>query len=181
MKNYTPTYHTLNKTMNGKILKALDNVRDDYMSRYSKIFTMRGDVHLPEGSDQKMIMKVNHRFIESQKNKGRAPAYVMVREIGEEKGNVHYHMVLFLNGQKVKSTYYVFKDWERILSNVAGPGGIIHHCDDGHRNGIMLHRDDPDPRNLQEFQRQASYLAKTDQKANVKGKTFFTSRIKKKK
>jgi hypothetical protein len=44
----------------------------------------------------------------------------------------------------------------------------------------MIHRDDPDPRNLQEFQRQASYLAKTEQKANVKGKTFFTSRIKKK-
>ena len=32
-----------------------------------------------------------------------------------------------------------------------------------------------------EPQRQSSYLAKTDQKANVKGKTFFTSRIKKKK
>ena len=34
---------------------------------------------------------------------------------------------------------------------------------------------------LQEVQRQMSYLAKTEQKANVKGKTFFTSRIKKKK
>ena len=26
MKPYTPSYHTLNKTMNGKILKAIDNV-----------------------------------------------------------------------------------------------------------------------------------------------------------
>ena len=180
MKHYTPSYHTLNKPMNRKILKALDNVRDDYRSNHSKMFEMRMDVHLPEGTDQSKIMVFNHRFIESQKNKGHAPAYVMVREVGK-KGNIHYHMALFLDGQKVQSTYYVFKDAERILFNVAGPGGVIHHCDDGHRNGIMIKRDDPDPRNLQEVQRQASYLAKTEQKTNVKGKTYFTSRIKKKK
>lgn len=179
MKKYTPSYHTLNMPMHGKILKAFDNVMDDYFEQHSKVFTMRGDVHLPEGSDQKLIMKVNHRFIESQKNKGHDPAYVMVREVSDE-GKIHYHMVLFLNGHKVKSTYYVFKDWERILDNVAGPGGSINHCDNGHRNGIMIKRDDPDPRNLQEVQRQASYLAKTEQKENVKGKTYFTSRIHKK-
>ena len=179
MKQYNHSYHTLNKLMNDKILNAIDNVRDDYMSRHSKTFAMRGDIHLPEGSDQKLIMKVNHRFVESQRNKGRAPAYVMVREVGK-KGNIHYHMALFLDGQKVKSTYYVFKDLERILSNVAGPGGVIHHCDDGHKNGIMIKRDDPDPHNLEEVQRQMSYLAKIEQKSNVKGKTFFTSRIKRK-
>ena len=105
MKSYTPSYHTLNKTMNGRILNAIDNVRDDYRGKHSKMFEMRMDVHLPEGTDQSMIMVFNHRFIESQKNKGRAPAYVMVREVNDE-GNTHYHMVLFLNGQKVQSTYY---------------------------------------------------------------------------
>ena len=103
----------------------------------------------------------------------------MVREISKE-GKIHYHMVLLLNGQKVQSTYYVFKDMERILNNVAGPGGSINHCDNGHRNGIMVKRDDPDPKNMNEFKRQCSYVAKTEQKANVKGKTFFSSRIKKK-
>ena len=180
MKPYTPSYHTLNKTMNGKILKAIDSVRDDYSENHSKILTMRMDVHLPEGTDQSRIMAFNHRFIESQKNKGYDPAYVMVREVSDE-GKTHYHMALLLNGQKIQSPYYVFKDAERILFNVAGPGGVIHQCNIGHRNGIMVKRDDPDPRNLQESQRQSSYLAKTDQKANVKGKTFFTSRIKKKK
>ena len=180
MKNYTPSYHTLNKPMNGKILKAIDNVRDDYIDNHSKMLTMRMDVHLPEGTDQGRIMVFNHRFIESQKNKGYDPAYVMVREVSDE-GKTHYHMALFLNGQKIQSPYYVFKDAERILFNVAGPGGVIHQCNIGHRNGIMVKRDDPDPRNLQESQRQSSYLAKTDQKENVKGKTFFTSRIKKKK
>ena len=180
MKHYTPFYHTLNKKMNGKILKAIDAVRDDYRGKHSKMFEMRMDVHLPEGTDQSKIMVFNHRFIESQKNKGRAPAYVMVREVSDE-GKTHYHMVLFLNGQKVQSTYYVFEDAERILFNVAGSGGSINHCNDGHKNGIIVKRDDPDLRNLQEVQRQASYIAKTEQKENVKGKTYFTSRIKKKK
>lgn len=179
MKKYTPSYHTLNKPMNGKILKAIDAVMDDYMDRRSKMFTMRGDVHLPEGSDQSLIMKFNHRFIESQKNKGYDPAYIMVREISDE-GKTHYHIALLLNGQKVESTYYVFKDMERILNNVAGPGGSINHCNEGHKNGIMIKRDDPDPHSLEEVQRQMSYLAKKEQKSNVKGKTFFTSRIKRK-
>ena len=180
MKQYTPSYHTLNMPMNKKILKTTDNLIDDFFDRHSKLFGMRQDVHLPEGSDQSLIMKVNHRFIESQRNKGYDPAYIMVREISKE-GKIHYHMVLLLNGQKVQSTYYVFKDMERILNNVAGPGGSINHCDDKGKNGIMIKRDDPDPRNLQEVQRQFSYLAKIEQKDKVKGKTFFRSQIKKKK
>ena len=45
----------------------------------------------------------------------------------------------------------------------------------------MVKRDDPDPRNMNELKRQFSYLAKIEQKDKVKGKTFFSSRIKKKK
>ena len=180
MIHYTPSFHTLNMPMNKKILKTTDNLVDDYWDRHSKLFGMRGDVHLPEGSDQKLIMKVNHRFIESQRNKGYDPAYIMVREISDE-GKTHYHMALLLNGQKVQSTYYVFKDMERILNNVAGPGGSINHCDNRGRNGITVKRDAPDPMDLNELKRQFSYLAKVGQKENVKGKTFFTSRIKKKK
>ena len=180
MKQYTHSYHTLNKPMYKKILNTIDKVRDDYMGRHSKIFAMRGDVHLPEGSDQSLIMKFNHRFIESQKNKGYDPAYIMAREISPE-GKIHYHMALFLNGQKIQSTYYVFEDMVRILNNVAGPGGSINHCDKEGRNGIMIKRDDPDPRNLQEVERQFSYLAKIEQKDKVKGKTFCRSQIKKKK
>ena len=163
-----------------KILNTIDKVRDDYIDRHSKTFAMRGDVHLPEGSDQSLIMKFNHRFIESQKNKGYDPAYIMAREISPE-GKIHYHMALLLNGQKIQSTYYVFEDMVRILNNVAGPGGSINHCDKEGRNGIMIKRDDPDPRNLQEVERQFSYLAKIEQKDKVKGKTFCRSQIKKKK
>ena len=41
----------------------------------------------------------------------------------------------------------------------------------------MVKRDDSDPTDLYEVQQQISYLAKIKQKDNVKGKTFFTSRI----
>ena len=185
MKKYTPSYHTLNKTMNGKILKALDNVRDVYMDRHSKMFAMRLDVHLPEGTDQSKIMAFNHRFIEKEKNQGYDPAYVMTREIGGKNGNMHYHMALFLNGQKTESIKpHLDNAWKvliKLREKENQEGGKIDPCNKRGRNGIMVKRDDPDPRNLQESQRQSSYLAKTDQKENVKGKTFFTSRIKKKK
>ena len=44
----------------------------------------------------------------------------------------------------------------------------------------MIKRDDPDTRNLQAVQQQMSYIAKTKQKENVKGKTFFKSKRKNK-
>ena len=132
MKKYTPTYHTLNKPMNGKILKAIDNVMDDYRDRHSKMFAMRLDVHLPEGTDQSKIMVFNHRFIEKEKNQGYDPAYVMVREIGEEKGNIHYHMALFLNGQKTESIKPHLDNARKILENIRRAenkeGGMIDPC-----------------------------------------------------
>jgi len=185
MKKYTPSYHTLNLTMNGKILQAIDNVMDVYMGRHSKMFAMRLDVHLPVGTDQKIIMAFNHRFIEKEKNQGYDPAYVMTREIGEKEGNMHYHMALFLNGQKTESIKTHLDNAWKVLENIRcaenKEGGKIDPCNERRRNGIMVKRDDPDPRNLQAVQQQMSYIAKAGQKANVKGKTYFTSRIKKKK
>ena len=55
----------------------------------------------------------------------------------------------------------------------------IERCDKGHRNGIMLDRNNINTTDLYEAERQNSYLAKLEQKENVQGKTFFTSRIKK--
>ena len=185
MKKYIHSYHTLNKPMYKRILKAIDNVMNDYMDRHGKVYAMRLDVHLPQETDQKMIMVFNHRFIEIEKNQGYDPAYVMAREIGEEDGNIHHHMALFLNGQKTESIYPHLDNAKTVLQRIRlaenKEGGKIDSCNREHRNGIMILRDDPDSRNLREVQRQMSYLAKIEQKENVKGKTFFSSRIKKKK
>lgn len=185
MSKYTPSYHTLNMPMHGKILKAIDNVMDDYMVRHSKMFAMRLDVHLPKETDPKMIMVFNHRFIGKEKYQGYGPAYVMTKEIGEEEGNIHFHLALFLNGQKTESIKPHLDNAWKVLTKIRDlenkEGGRIDPCNERGRNGIMVKRDDPDPRNLQAVQQQMSYIAKTEQKENVKGKTYFTSRIHKNK
>lgn len=175
--NNSSDFYTLNMPMEQKILNATANVMNDYMKRRSKMWVQRIDVILPEGMDQKMISIFNQRFKECEKKQGFDPAYVMVREVSSQ-GRTHYHMALFLNGQKTMHVQQHFDNAQRILNNVA-PGGHIDYCNDGHRNGIMIKRNAPDPEDLTEVQRQVSYLAKTHQKAGVKGKTFFSSRIKK--
>ena len=175
--NNSSDFYTLNMPMEQRILNATANVMNDYMRRRSKMWVQRIDVILPEGMDQKMISIFNQRFKECEKKQGFDPAYVMVREVSSQ-GRTHYHMALFLNGQKTKHVQQHFDNAQRILNNVA-PGGHIDYCNDGHRNGIMVKRNAPDPEDLTEAQRQVSYLAKTHQKAGVKGKTFFSSRIKK--
>ncbi len=42
MKQYTPSYHTLNMPMHGKILNAIDNVMEDYLDQYSKVTAQPG-------------------------------------------------------------------------------------------------------------------------------------------
>ena len=175
--NNSSDFYTLNMPMEQKILNATANVMNDYMRRRSKMWVQRIGVILPEGMDQKMISIFNQRFKECEKKQGFDPAYVMVREVSSQ-GRTHYHMALFLNGQKTMHVQQHFDNAQRILNNVA-PGGHIDYCNDGHRNGIMVKRNAPDPEDLTEAQRQVSYLAKTHQKAGVKGKTFFSSRIKK--
>ncbi|MBR3507077.1 MAG: inovirus-type Gp2 protein [Lentisphaeria bacterium] len=178
MQHDISSFYTLNMPMNEKILNALNKIMTNYIDNHSKTWVQRIDVTPPKGMAQEVISDFNHRFIECEKKQGFDPAYVMAREIKKD-GTIHYHMALFLNGQKTESTYTHFENAKRILNNVAS-GGQINYCNDGHPNGIMIRRNDPDLTNLHAVQQQISYLAKTEQKENVKGKTFFTSQIKKK-
>ena len=171
---------TLNKPMNKRILVALDNLLDDYISHHSKTFVMRLDIHLPKEMQQEKILHFNHRFIEKEKNAGYDPKYAMAREVSR-KGNTHYHMALFLNGNKTKSIYRHVKNAENVLRNVVGEEkqgeAWIERCDKTFKNGILIRRNDPDRKARMEVERQISYLAKSEQKEGVQGKTFFTSRL----
>ena len=174
-----PNVNILNIPMNDKILNACNNVMNDYIGRHSKTFVMRIDIHPPEDAEQSQIIKFNKRFIEKERLAGNDPSYIVAREVSSSK-KTHYHMALFLDGQKTNSTYKHFENAKTVLQNVMGSGGTINYCDDGHRNGIMINRNNQNQDDLNEVQRQLSYLAKEDQKEGVKGKTFFTSRIHKK-
>ncbi len=176
--------NTLNIPMNDKILKAGMTVLDHALQKHNKVFVQRVDVRLPLELQQKGIIRFNKRFIEKERNAGYDPDYIIVRELSRNK-KIHYHMALFLDGNKTMRTYEHFQNAETVLQNVIGKGnnikGLIDRCDRGHRNGIMIHRNNPNQDDLKEIQRQLSYLAKEEQKKGVKGKTFFSSRIKKKK
>ena len=171
--------YTLNKAMDEKIVNTLNNLLNDYMERHCKTFVMRLDVHLPKEMQQDGIMKFNHRFIEKEKNAGFDPVYAMARELSS-KNNIHYHMALFLNGNKTKSIFKHIKNAETVLQHVVGEErkdeAWIERCNKGHRNGILLNRNNLNSYDLQEVQRQISYLAKIEQKEGIKGKRYFTSK-----
>ena len=170
--------------MNEKILEAGLAVKDYTLQKYNKVFVKRMDVRFPPEQQQDGIRRFMKRFAEKERNDGYGLYYIVVRELSKNK-NTHYHIALFLDGNKTQNTYQHFRNAETVLQNVIGKGnsikGLIDRCDRGHRNGIMIHRNNPNQDDMKEVERQLSYLAKEDQKQGVKGKTFFTSRIHKKK
>lgn len=179
MKTNSSIMNTLNKPMCEKIVNTLNNLLTDYIDKHCKTFVMRLDVHLPKELQQDGITKFNHRFIEKEKNAGYDPVYAMARELSTNN-NIHYHMALFLNGNKTESIFNHIKNAERVLENIVGEGrkaeAWIERCNKGHRNGILLNRNDLSVHDLHEVQRQISYLAKIEQKEGIKGKRYFTSK-----
>ena len=175
--------NTLDIPMNEKILDAVLSVFDYALQRHNKVLVQRLDVRFPLELQQEAIRRFNKRFIEKEKNAGYDQNYIVVRELSKNK-NTHYHMALFLDGNKTENTYQHFKNAETVLQKVIGPGysinGLIDKCDRGHRNGITINRNNPNQDDLDEVHGQLSYLAKEYEKKGVKGKTFFTSRIHKK-
>ena len=183
MKTFNQS-NSLNIPMNDRILEAGKSVLTNSLQKHNKVFVQRIDIRLPLEFQQKGIIPFNKRFIEKEKNAGYDPKYIVVREVSKHK-NIHYHMALFLDGNKTENTYQHFKNAETVLQKVIGPGysinGLIDRCDRGHRNGITINRNNPNQDDLDEVHGQLSYLAKEYEKKGVKGKTFFTSRINKKK
>ena len=146
------------------------------MYRHCKVFVMRMDIHPPQYLNPFHIMNFNHRFIEKEKNAGYDPLYISVRELSSEK-KTHYHMVLFLDGNKTNNTYQHFENARTVLRNICGDYGCINECNEGHRNGILLDRILTTYHDLCEVLCQISYIAKKEQKENVTGKTFFYSKV----
>ena len=94
--------NTLNIPMNDNILNAGISVRDHALQKHNKVFAQRMDVRFPLELQQKAIIKFNKRFIEKERNAGYDPDYIFVRELSKKK-HIHYHMALFLDGNKTES------------------------------------------------------------------------------
>jgi len=166
----------LNYQMDARIQNIYYNLLIYSLQKHCRVFIVRIDIHLPQEMDQSLIMDFNHRFIEKEKNAGYDPLYIMVREYSSEK-HIHYHMGLFLDGNRTNKPYQHFQNARIILGNICGSYGCINECNDGHRNGIMLERNMTPYSELYEVLRQISYLAKIKTKEDVPGKTFFYSKV----
>ena len=166
----------LDYSMDTRIQNIYYNLLILSLQRHCKVFVMRIDIHLPKEMFQGFIMAFNHRFIEKEKNAGYDPLYIMVREKSSEK-NTHYHMVLFLDGNKTNNPYQHFQNARIVLRNTCGDYGCINECNDGHRNGIMIERNTATYNDLFEVLIQFSYLAKIKTKEDVPGKSFFYSKV----
>ena len=166
----------LNIPMFRRIQNIYYNLLIHSLQRHCKVFVLRIDIHLPQEIAQRVITDFNRRFIEKEKNAGYDPLYIMVREYSSEK-HIHYHMGLFLDGNRTNNPYQHFQNARIVLKNICGSYGCINECNDGHRNGIMLERNTVTYNDLFEVLIQFSYLAKIKTKEDVPGKTFFYSKV----
>ena len=146
------------------------------LQKHRRVFVMRMDIHLPQEIAQEMIRTFNHRFIEKEKNAGYDPFYIMVREYSSEK-HIHYHMGLFLDGNRTNNPYQHFQNARIVLGNICGSYGCINECNDGHRNGIMIERNTTTYNDLFEVLIQFSYWAKKRQKRMSPAKPSFIPRF----
>ncbi len=176
------------------ILHSLTNLLQQYVEKHSKALVVRFDVHYPMAypviQDNYHISEALAYLIKIYKRQGLDPKYFWVREQGRSIHH-HYHVVIFLDGQKIRSYSHVFHKIEEIWGRAlqCDVKGCIHHCNrdydgsiDMNRNGLCVRRCDG-PEKMQEQMQavynQISYLAKTETKVfNNNGiRNFGMSRL----
>ena len=146
-----------------------------YTNKHSKAIVVRFDIQYPcmypSSSNNSDISECMSYVIKKYKRDCLDPCYIWVRE-QNMSSTPHYHVALFLDGQRVRRYSHVFDTvesaWGRVLGcNVAG---CIHHCtdpDDIDSNGIMLRCDDGKyAERKQKVFRILSYLSKSYSKAD---------------
>lgn len=170
----------LNIPLKNNILQAVDETLSEALQKHNKVFVMRMDIHFPQKVENKMIARFTRRFNERERRHGYDPKHITVKEISDS-GRIHFHMALFLDGNKTQSIKPHIDNANTVMNNILkgecdNTKGLIDSCSHGHNNGIMIKRESEDYIKINELSRQLSYLAKEDQKENIKGKTFFYSK-----
>ncbi len=176
-----------------EILQPLIKLIDWYVDNHSKTKVIRFDLHFPK--DYPMV-KNNYQLSETiayivkqYQRQGLSPKYFWTME-QNQSSHPHYHVVLFLDGQKTCSYSHVFhnveNEWARVLN--ANVQGCVHHCNlyqgkvDMNRNGLEIRHCDGEEemtRQVQAVYNQVSYLAKTETKTDEKDglRNFGLSRL----
>ena len=174
------------------ILFKICQVYDQMFARHRRVYAMRFDMRLPAGidtSDNSAFRSFMAYFMQVERRCGYDPEYCAVREESENKG-VHYHILLLLDGDKTRKSFYHIELANRIFNRKFGYPlrkytGMINDCTQDeygrkHPNGYLIDRDDYYTRESHENAsfRQASYLAKAAQKNPEKRmRELFSSRL----
>ncbi len=166
-----------------KILLALQQRFEFMLSQHSQILVIRLQIHFPERFPAEPTNSCYQSFLDDYRqalaNYGFDPHYVWVRE-QHHSSNQHYHLVLLLNANKIRSfkgTYGINEinaRWGKALfkhygytSPTAGLAqiGDTHINDTLWRKGIVVHRDNQTV--LHEVFKICSYIAKVATKNSV--------------
>ncbi|WP_081678610.1 YagK/YfjJ domain-containing protein [Desulfocurvibacter africanus] len=172
------------------ILQRILDMLIFYISKHNKVLFVRFDVRFPSkycnDSSNQTFSEFIAGFIKFHQRKGLDPVYVWVREQSREK-HQHYHCILLLNGNKIRSYYEILQQAEAMWNRKLGVEqlGLINFCNRSRHgelqsNGIMLRRNDENFSDVfNKCFHWASYLAKTTTKdyAPLGIREFGSSRI----
>jgi hypothetical protein len=164
-----------------RFLEKYRNHVDDMSDRHSKVMQVRFDLRYPSDGSVKFnprhISRLGWYLTRHFDRDNSTPHSVDLRfrwscEQKECVPRPHYHCVVLVNGNAIKSEYAIFKQVERYWRIVleTSHGGLVDYCNkkrDGSRqeNGMMYRRGAENAQEiLEKMQYQASYLAKTRDK-----------------
>ncbi len=165
-----------------EILDALGRQLVYYVSKHSKTLVVRFDLHFPSDfplvQSNAYISETIAYIVKKYKRHGLDPQYTWTME-QHNSAHPHYHIVLYLDGQKIRSYQHVFANaeaaWGRALDTDVS--GCVHHCNttkgvfDMNRNGNQVRWCDGNQvmqTQMQKVYNQISYLAKENTKAPTK-------------
>ncbi len=190
MTSYLPNIYTQDRhTYCPDILDDLTQLLHHYVQCHSKTVVIRFDLHFPQNfparADNKHISTAIAYLVKKYSRWNLDPMYFWVRE-QDRSHHHHYHVVLFLNGQKVRDYAHVMATVQEVWSNTlkCDVHGCVHHCNklaDGSldilRNGLCIRRCDGPEKMQEQIQavyKQISYLAKTNTKVFHHGHRNFS-------
>lgn len=153
------------------MFERLIKLLDFYANKHGKVLVVRFDITYPllypKVMSNEHIRLCMAKLVQKYKRHGFDPYYMWTRE-QKVSLHPHYHCVLLLNGNLVRSFSHVFENARMLWSSTIGDNtpGLIDHCIDnpwmpGYENGIMLVRAKADAQiTYDAVVTQLSYLAK---------------------
>lgn len=188
----TPTFHDLainassERPCQEEILQRIRCMMDMVVTKHNKVFFVRMDIRFPvayQGPviDNRVFADFLENFMQFLERAGMDPLCLWVREQTEVTDHPHYHLCLFLDGNRIQNIHIPCAKARELWALALGlPSAedLVWDCTEGsegkpQKNGLMIRRTDE---NFREVFEQVFYWASYIAKANTKG--LAPSRVK---